>query len=379
MTKIFNLLSATTDEYEQMNSEKSQYINTGYPNRIKLRDESRTNMLENLENNVIASKTNDTNEATTKVELAYTLNHIGQNFNQVGLGKAIRLTSEKLENLQNKLVEQNYIPEVASVTDDVESAKDDVVDNIGKMPMENNNSNVESTVNDLKTIFEETAGDEESENVVEPIESSEIDKVYQEILKETEETLRAKESADKAKADVEVAEKQSKEKIEEAERKAQEKVEESDKKLLELNAEKAEIQARKAEAIAKREKIEKDIIKMLGSQRTILGKSKQQYLQQQDESKVKIQELNEQTKKQTDEINRKAEIKTAENNEKIIEFQKANEQERSDLTQVEDEIARKEAILAALSNSVGFNSTPENINNIVNENEEAISSYQKVA
>ena len=108
MAKLFSLLSATTEDYEKINSEGKQYTNTGYPNRIKLRDESRTNMLENLEKKVIESKTRDAKEATATAEAAYTLNQVGQNFSQVEPGKAIRLTSEKLENLENRLVEQNY-------------------------------------------------------------------------------------------------------------------------------------------------------------------------------------------------------------------------------------------------------------------------------
>ena len=380
MAKLLSLLSATTEDYESINSEGKQYTNTGYPNRIKLRDESRTNMLDNLEKKVIESKVNDIKEATPKVESAYTLSQIGQNFIQEELGKAIRLTSEKLENLENRLVEQNYSQKDAYITQDVElpPTMDNITNNSEEITIENNNSNAESIVNDSETVVETNTSDEKEENMIEPIESSQIDKVYQEIIKETEDTLKAKKDADKAKADVEEAEKHSQEEIEEAERKAQEKIEEADKKLLELSAEKAEIQARKAEALAKREQVEKDIIKMLGSQRATLGKSKQQYLQQQDESKARLQQLNEQTKKQTDEINKKAEIKTAENNAKILEFQKANEQERSDLAQVEDEIARKEAILAALSNSVGFNSISESTNSI-NENAEPTVSYQKVA
>lgn len=381
MAKLFSLLSATTEDYEKINSEGKQYTNTGYPNRIKLRDESRTNMLENLEKKVIESKNNDTKEATATAEATYTLNQVGQNFSQVEPGKAIRLTSEKLENLENRLVEQNYNQTDATITADADltPTMENTTSNSEEIAIANNNSNVEPIVNDSETVVETNTSDEKEENVVEPIESSQIDKVYQEIIKETEDTLKAKADADKAKADVEEAERHSQEKIEEAERKAQEKIEESDKKLLELSAEKAEIQARKAEALAKREQVEKDIIKMLGSQRATLGKSKQQYLQQQDESKARLQQLNEQTKKQTDEINKKAEIKTAENNAKILEFQKANELERSDLTQVEDEIARKEAILAALSNSVGFNSISESTDNNINENAEPTVSYQKVA
>lgn len=377
MAKVFNLLSATTDEFEQINLSQGQYTNTGYPNRIKLREESRTNMAENLANGVIKGKTDDAEKAPAKVESSYTLSQVGQNFTQVEAGKAIRLTGEKLENLEKKLVEQNYIQEENA--DTVELARNDVVDNEEKAPVENSEPTVEPVANDSKIATENDTENEKVENPVEPIENSQIDKVYQEIIKETEETLKAKEEADKAKADIEEAEKQAKEKIEEAERQAKEQIEESDKKLLELSAEKAEIQARKAEALAKREKVEKDIIKMLGSQRTTLGKSKQQYLQQQNELKMRMQEINEQTKKQTDEISKKAEMKTAENNEKILEFQKANEQERSDLTQVEDELARKEAILAALSNSVGFNYEQENTNNIVSGNEETAVSYQKVA
>ena len=377
MAKIFNLLSATTDEYEQINLNQGQYTNTGYPNRIKLREESRTNMSENLANNVIKSKINDAEKAEPKVELAYTLSQIGLNFNQEEPGKAIRLTVEKLENLEKKLAEQNYIAE--EVNNTIESTKKEATDNEEKKVVESNEANVEPIVNNSETVVEDDAKTEKSETVIEPIENGQIDKVYQEIIKETEETLKAKEDVEKAKADVEEAEKQSKEKIEEAERQAKEKIEESDKKLLELSAEKAEIQARKAEALAKREKVEKDIIKMLGSQRTTLGKSKQQYLQQQDELKIRMQELHEHTKKQTDEISRKAEMKTAENNEKILKFQKDNEKERTNLIQVEDELARKEAILAALSNSVGLNYEQENTNNIISENEESNVSYQKVA
>lgn len=350
MAKLLELLSTTTENLENFNELGNQFDNTGYSSRIRLRAESYDETLKKLMNRVIKSK-NDITKEETVVEnvVSYELTEIGTTVDHIGECKAIKLSDEKLSNLENKLFNQNSNEEITA--DDNKSIDEEVTNQEMEVsPVEEENVNSEDTVNS-----EEADVTDVEENVV--IESSHIDEVYQQIMRETEETLKAKEEAVKAQSDVK-----------EAEQLAKEKVEESDKKVLEKSAEQAEIQARKAAAIAKREEIEKSIIAALSAQKSTLGKAKKKYIAQQEESKLKLQEINDMIAKQTEE-----------NDKKIIEFQKTIDQELSDLTKVEDEIAKKQAILDALSNPVEFDNSQDYANNFVNPEQENNSYHKKVA
>ena len=351
MTKLLDLLSATTEDFEKRNASGEEYSNNGYSNRIRLRDESYVNTLENLANHVISSKSTESAEISTDdVSLSYTFKEIGREVENISLGKAIRLNSEKLKNLENRIGISTEIQEQENTMGDVTDKT------IGDMENTEISEKVELTGSIVSDIPEENEavvenvpsaiGDFGATNIT----SSQIDEVYQQIMEETQETLKAKEDAAKAEADVV-----------EAEKLAKQRIEESEQKVLEKSTEQAEIQAKRAAAIARRTEVENAIIAAIGTQRNTLGIAKHKYIEQQQNARLKIQELNEQ-----------AESKTRENDKKIIDFQKIIDEGISDLTQVENEIAKKEAILAALNTSI------DGVSNFANSDVQE-SVYQKVA
>ena len=308
MAKLINFLSTTTEDFEKLNDSGIQYENSGYPNRIRLREESHANIIENLASMVTVSETKESDSS-------FLFTEVGEHFEQSAPSKAIRLNSEKTDNLLTNLgididktseitIEETAVDEKVEVEQNVEEKDEQEVSEIST-----NNENQEP-IEETTEIKQETVG--ELANSIE---------VYQLLQKETEEALEAKKTVAKLKIDVE-----------EAEKSTSQQIEESEQKVLGKSAELAEAQARKAAAIARR----KEVIAMSKAQLPVVTKAKQKDIDEQHTLTLKLQELQDYAQKCT-----KA------NEEKLVEFQRQIDKELSDSIQIENETAQIEAMFAA--------------------------------
>lgn len=378
MAKLLEMVSATTGDFEKLNSSGTQYANEGYSNRIRLREESHSNVMENLASGVIDRKVSVVaDEVVQDTSPIYSITSVGDSFEQVSPCKAIMLNSEKMENLSRRfsdvaeevvensdevvadevVVQTVFEPEVTEVETEIvpEMGESVVVDESVPVVSEPEvETAVVVTIEDAKVVDDSGVGEKEISNI--NIDNSQIDEVYQQILKKTEETLKAKEAADRAQAD-----------LEDAEKLAKQQMDESDKKVLEKNAELAEIQARRAAAIARREEVEKAIIDALGNQEHTLSREKQKFIDSEQASILKIQEIQEQAEKYT-----------KKNEERIIEVQPEIDRERLGLTEEEDKTAKIEAILTALTSPIGLDVSQDSVVDFSAVSEDEIT-YRKVA
>lgn len=337
-------LKFTTADFENRIAEGKEFSGVGYPNRIRLRQTSYANALEKL---ATYSKNDASEVADTKADSGYTISDVNiDNISMVAPSKPIMLKGEKFNNIKKNL---NIAPAI-------QEEKEEQMDAAIEVPTTDPTTDIEKT----EPVVE--AKEEKSEEVVPTVteaseqssndmtmDNSEIDRAYEQIQKETEETLHAKETALQAQKSVETVKLEIKQKMEE-----------SDAKVLEKSTEQAEMRARKESALTRKQEIDRSIIAAFSSQRQALTQAKEKYLKQQEASQNEINELQKQ-----------AELKAQENSNKIVEFQRTIDQDRNDLTEVENEIARKEAILKALSNPLELNNP-----SVVDEEEKT---YKKVA
>lgn len=333
-------LKFTTVDFENRIAEGKKFNGVGYPNRIRLRQTSYANALEKL---ATYSK-NDALEATdTKIDSGYTISDVNiDNVSMVAPSKPIMLKGEKFNNIKKNL-------NIAPTVQEEKKEQEDTTIEVPTVDTEKNEPVVEDKEEKNEEVVPMVAETSKQSSNDIAMDNSEIDKVYEQIQKETEETLRAKETALKAQKSVETVKLEIKQKMEE-----------SDARVLEKSTEQAEMRARKEAALTRKQEIDRSIIAAFSSQRQALTLAKEKYLKQQETSQNEINELQKQ-----------AELKAQENSNKIVEFQRTIDQDRNDLTEVENEIARKEAILKALSNPLELNNP-----SVVNEEEKT---YKKVA
>lgn len=333
-------LKFTTADFENRIAEGKEFSGVGYPNRIRLRQTSYANALEKL---ATYSK-NDASEVTdTKADSGYTISDVNiDNVSMVAPSKPIMLKGEKFNNIKKNL---NIAP---AIQEEKEEQMDAAIE-VPTTDIEKTEPVVEAKEEESEEVVPTvTEASEQSSNDM-TMDNSEIDRAYEQIQKETEETLHAKETALQAQKSVETVKLEIKQKMEE-----------SDAKVLEKSTEQAEMRARKEAALTRKQEIDRSIIAAFSSQRQALTQAKEKYLKQQEASQNEINELQKQ-----------AELKAQENSNKIVEFQRTIDQDRNDLTEVENEIARKEAILKALSNPLELNNP-----SVVDEEEKT---YKKVA
>ena len=344
MAKLMDLLNTTTGDFEKRNEAGEQYLNEGYSNRIRLRESSHANILENLMNYASVSEVSiETPIVDSSSDSSYTMTVVDGEVEQISTCKAIMLNSEKFSNLSSRIgysIEENSDIDVKITEDNVVADEQAIVDS---------ESDVVENTDDAVSI--ELSMEEVSYS------SAVIDDVYDQIMKQTEKTLQAKKLAIEAE-----------EEVARVEEEVKQKVEESNQRLLEKSAEQAEILARQAAAEAELEQIERAIADVYNTQKKSMGIAEQSYIEREKKSRTKIQELQDQGARQT-----------RENEEKIEESQKVIDQGITNLTQVTDKIARKQKILAALTNSVGFDNTNDNLVNFNSTVEEVDTGYRKIA
>lgn len=362
MANILDFLSAKTEDYEKRNLSGEKYINEGYSNRIRLREESYANTVANVLDKfstpvsyteVNSSFGGEEVKASAPIEvnsdISYSLKSVNTNdYEEIGLSKAIMLNEEKAKNLANNVGLDDMVK--SSDLAKFEEGRDLNMDNMRENNMVDFNNNQNDFVNSAN--LEKKSGSSEK-----AIASSEFYEEYQKIMRATDETMKAKDDAYRAKTDVMKVEEEVKQKLEKSER-----------ELLSKSAEQAELQARKEAAEARQKELELSIAHALSHQNSSLIRAKKKYTEEKVNAELKIQELYV-----------KAEKQTRENDEKITEVQRTIDRDRSDLTQVENEIAKKEAILESLNKTAEFNFVADDGNSIVHYLDDQEYSYKKSA
>lgn len=328
-----NILENVTDVTARFTDiSKEQYPDSiAYPNRIRFRDSSYGNFnskgVKKLKQETVTAQPKEVPKTDKLFSVVDDISSANQLENEQA--RPIMLKEEKIVNLCN-----NVGVTISALSEKKELKEENKANTVADVnPIEEKNelpidTVVEETipaVNDISNEIKE----------VENVDNAEIDKVYEQIQKETEETLKAKDGALEAKKNVEVVRQE-----------VQQRMEESDARVLEKSAEQAEMKARKEAAIRRNQEIERSIVAAFATQRQALTSAKERYLMQQQQTKDEINELN-----------RRADDKARENDSKIDEFQKTIDKDREDVTSIENEIARKESILAALNNSMEFDTT----------------------
>ena len=357
MANILDFLSAKTEDYEKRNLSGEKYINEGYSNRIRLRDESYNNtvanVLDKLSTPYSSEYASEEIQGVTPIEVnsdvSYSLKTINANdYEEIGLNKAIMLNEEKAKNLAYNVGLNDMVK--SSDLAKFEEGRGLNMNNARENNMVDFNNNQNDFVNSVN--LEKKSGSSEK-----AIASSEFYEEYQKIMRATDETMRAKDEAYKAKNDVMKVEEEVKQKLEK-----------SEQELLSKSAEQAELQARKEAAEARQKELELSIAHALSHQNSSLIRAKKKYTEEKVNAELKIQELYV-----------KAEKQTRENDEKITEVQRTIDRDRSDLTQVENEISKKEAILESLNKTAEFNFVSEDGNSVVNYLDDQEYSYKKAA
>lgn len=362
MTELMNIRVSTSDLQKRIDKGE-QFENTGYSNRIKLRSTSRANISENIMNYAVVANEYTTDngytitdynaEQSQLISPSKPINLKEERFNGMlaNVSKILPLSTEIDTKNEKEIASKEKEPAPVSVEDSVAVTTDDQVSRADNKEVSNFEEHIEKKKDEI------VADKELPKQVNEmDINNSDVNKFYEEILKETNETKQAKEQAEKANEEVKKQEELTKKQIEE-----------SDKKLLEKSAEQAEIQAKKEAANARKAEVDKQIVATLNNQRSIMKEAKKSYLAQQQTSKARV-----------DELRQKAALKTQENNDKIVEFQKNIDADKLEINVMEEEIAKKEAILAALSTSPEFFASMTN-NTITNNDNENEISHAKVA
>lgn len=333
-------LSTTTNEYE----ENMQTERTNFPNKIKLRPESFEHVVSNIVNFPVRNNTiTDIKAEETKTDSRYNLIQIPNRPEKISESKAIKLKQEKLIamkdnlNLNDKTEEIfNDSEELMDVEEKVEAVELPTLEET--MVLDNISENIEN--NDIMELennneldFAETK-EVEVENVEnkEEITVNEVDELYQQISQETKDTLKIKEDALKAQK-----------RIQEFETTAKQELDDSNQRLQEKSAEQAGVQAKKEDALKRKSEVEQKIAETFARQKKALKQAKENYLSIISSAETRELELRESVMKQTEA-----------NESKIIQFQESIDRDTSVITEVEEEIARKEAVLKALSGSVGI-------------------------
>lgn len=348
MAELMNIQVSTNDLQKRIDSGE-QFEILGYSNRIKLRSTSRANILANIMNYAV-------------VDSGYSLKEFeDKTAESIGPSKPINLKEDRFDgmvaNISNTLnFDVTDSSEMAIENEDKASLEAEEPQFEDNNPKEEEAKSEEVEVTEEKKEVSPEVSLEDSNLGDKSLNSTDVDKAYEEILKETNEAKQAKEAADKAS---EEAKKQ--------EALTQKQIEESDKKVLEKSTEQSEIQAKKEAATARKMEVDKQILSTLNKQKSIMKQAKNDYLAQQKTSNERIAELKQQ-----------AETRTQENENRIVEFQKNIDADRIEINAMEEEIAKKEAILAALSNSPEFFTNMQNsdANSTTMENSE---SHAKVA
>lgn len=304
-----NNISITTNEFENKQKE-----NIGNPSKIKLRPESFDNSLARIMSFLIKNRVfrfiNLPNEVTKKSE-----------------AKPIMLNPEKFNNM-----DQAVVGLTSSINESaVEIENQDIMPNnetIVVTDMEQENQSEQSYEESSSLVQDEVSkSDDEVKNI---IDMGKIDEAYAQISQETEETLKIKEAALKAQQDIQ--------KVEET---VMQEIEESNQRLQAKSVEQADMQAKKEETLKRKEVVEQQITEVFAQQRSALKKAKNNFL-----NVITLAEARQ------DDIRRQGKDQTEANESKIIQIQEIIDKDYNMITETEEEIARKENILKALSNTV---------------------------
>ena len=375
MAKLLEMVSATTGDFEKLNSSGTQYANEGYSNRIRLREESHSNVMENLASGVIDSKVSVVaDEVVQDTSPIYSITSVGDSFEQVSPCKAIMLNSEKMAVLSEKfrdvteeivensdevaeeaVVESEVVPEFAEVDGDVQSeiSESVVVDDSQFVVSEE--QDVAIVEQDAEIVNSDTVSSE-TDTVISyaDVDMSDVAEMNQKLQEKVEATLLEKQLLDQAKKEEEEAKKRYDEQIEKAERDSKEKIEECNRKLLEASAENAELEAVR---LAKKEELEaskRDTIAMAMTQTDTLEKQRQDYIQQRQSSKLNVEQMELEVKNKLTEIDKRTIDETKDTDAKFMEIERDNEQKRLDIAELDDELAKEAQLRAAMAGYIGL-------------------------
>ncbi|MDD6223850.1 MAG: hypothetical protein PUB18_02490 [bacterium] len=318
-----------------------QVSGNGEYNRIKLRPESFQTVCSSIENYVARDEqTSNVSSLVSNIEnnnldirlydgiLDSKMNVLNSVFDISGsLAKPLNLKQDKLDVIVHR-VNENALKGISLI---------DQIDEVQEEPIEFMGGNLDFS-------------DNHSE-----MESIKLDEVYETINRETQVTLAVKKEAEKAQTDLVTAEQQIKEEVEQ-----------SNHRLQEKSTEHAAIQAKKEEALKRRDKIDSDIVKAFTEQKKILNQAKQSYTQIIEDVRQKENRLREEARMQTEE-----------NESKIVQFQQSIDRDNSDITMIEEENARKEAILAALSGPLELGIVSPVVDNSI-ESDTSFQTYKKI-
>jgi len=305
-----NNLSITTNEFDL----NKQVINEGNPNKIKLRPESFNNVLNRVSNYPVRNS-------------GVSFTALPSQGEKVSEAKPIMLNPEKFGNMINAVDSLNPVMNEPSVYNDIQ---DNQVSNetVVVSDMEKEYQEEQKIEEPIREVQEEVNSFENDSKSI--VATNQIDEAYAQISQETEETLRIKEAALKAQQDIQ--------KVEET---VMQEVEESNQRLQAKSVEQADIQAKKEEALKRKEAVEKQITEVFAQQKAALKKARNKYL-----NVISLAEAKQ------DDIRRQAMDQTEANESKIVQIQEMIDKDYNMITETEEEIARKEKLLEALSNTV---------------------------